>query len=124
MNSNNLMTVGEQPTPKDDFLDLRITRVLLALGITPKVKGYDYLCDAIRYTSLMDGDVYIVKEVYPYVANIYKKNPAAIERDIRYAIGTMREGKIIYRIFGQYRHYSNKEFILLVSRYVNCSYNK
>ena len=123
MNSNttNLATVGEHQHHSEDFLDMKISKVLNALGITPKVKGYDYLHDAIRYMSLNDNDVYIVKELYPYVAEKRGTTPSAVERDIRWAIGKMRQVKIVYRIFGQYRHYSNKEFILLVSRYINCA---
>ena len=73
-------------------LDLsgKISKLLKQLGITPNLKGYLYLRQAIekgvRDPSVFDG---ITKRLYPYIAEQNHTTSTSVERTIRHAIDTV-----------------------------------
>lgn len=73
-------------------LDLagQISKLLKQLGITPNLKGYLYLRQAIemgvRDPSVFDG---ITKRLYPYIAEQNHTTSTSVERTIRHAIDTV-----------------------------------
>ena len=60
---------------------------LLALGISAKLNGYEYLVEAIPYFMAHPG-VSITKELYPAVAALCGSKASQVERSIRSAIQT------------------------------------
>lgn len=66
--------------------DRKVSTMLLALGIPPKLKGYSFLREAIRLYA-EDPDQMITKELYCAVAANCDATPAQVERGIRTAIG-------------------------------------
>lgn len=71
-------------------LSSRISKVLKQLGITPNLKGYLYLRQAIELgvqdPSVFDG---ITKRLYPYIAEKNHATPTSVERTIRHAIDSV-----------------------------------
>lgn len=73
-------------------LDLsgKISKLLKQLGITPNLKGYLYLRQAIeigvRDASVFDG---ITKRLYPHIAEQNHTTSTSVERTIRHAIDTV-----------------------------------
>lgn len=71
-----------RPDPKN-----RISEILLRMGISAKLRGYDYLREAILL-MLKDPAQSLTKELYPGVAALCGAAPIQIERSIRSAIQT------------------------------------
>lgn len=73
--------------PASSRPDLRteVSGVLLALGISTKLRGYAYLREAILETVADPGQS-MTKELYPAVGKICDASPIQVERSIRSAI--------------------------------------
>ena len=64
-----------------------ISRILCSSGITPNMKGFAYLKEAIIMVYLDSDDLNtMTKVVYPNIAKLYITSPRAVERCIRIAI--------------------------------------
>lgn len=64
------------------MINREIYDILVGLGVTPQLKGFTYLCDAI--------DIYypgcsIMKEIYKGVADKHKVTRKSVEKGIWYA---------------------------------------
>lgn len=67
--------------------DSSIKRAVKALGISPSVKGYAYLCRAVQLVCSDREYAYVsADELYETVARENKTNAHCVERDIRTAI--------------------------------------
>lgn len=68
-------------------LDADISVLIRSLGISPHVKGYHYLREAVeivlRDPSAADG---VTKQIYPEIARKFQTNTNNVERAIRYAV--------------------------------------
>lgn len=68
-------------------LEMRITEIILDVGIPAHIKGYRYLRTAITMAvsdiSMMSG---VTKVLYPTIARQYDTTPSRVERAIRHAI--------------------------------------
>lgn len=73
----------EPPQPRNE--DLLVTAVLIKMGFSTKLGGYDYLADAIPLYA-KDPSQAITKELYVSVGQIHGKEAGLIERSIRSAI--------------------------------------
>lgn len=62
-----------------------IANVLLSLGISPKLRGYTYLCEAIGELMTNPGQM-VTKELYPAVGKRCDATREQVERSIRSAI--------------------------------------
>lgn len=105
-------------------LEERISEILIAIGVAPKIKGYGYLREAIRLVALnpkmMSG---VTKGLYPAVAAKYGSSASKVERAIRHAIETAwnRERMdVLHSLFGAKAYLcdvrpTNSEFIALVA---------
>lgn len=103
---------------------LRLTNILLKIGVPVHIKGYNYLREsimmAVNNTDLLN---YITKELYPAVAKKYNTAPNSVERAIRYAVKSVwkKENiKVIEDIFkisklADRKKHTNSEFIALIS---------
>ena len=71
----------------------RIIDVLLDLGITPKLKGFNYIVDAVEY--MLNYKDCNIMEVYDYLSDKYKVNNS--ERNIRHAFSKCDENSLVYK---------------------------
>lgn len=82
----------------------RIRQLLLKLGMSGEISGFDACCYGIEWICLhgnMRGR--ITKELYPYIAQRMNESVQQVERNIRYAIEcTWRDGNqaLIEQYFG------------------------
>lgn len=108
-------------------LNKRVTTILLKLGITPNLKGSDYLKDAIKL-CVKDAPLIhkMMKRLYPKVASINYTTCTRVERVIRHSIDTSwKKGKLVnlndilgVEIVGKYEKLSNSEVISLIANYI------
>lgn len=106
-------------------LDYKINYILSSLGIRHAMKGYQYLMEGIKM-GIEDPESinYITKILYIKLARKFKKTPSVIERNIRSAINSMPLSKYRAIVFSNdMGHYSNKEFILHITHYVQYMMN-
>ncbi len=124
-----LKSRGYEPIDGDthyakNSLDKKIARIFIAIGISSKLKGYQFLREAIKLT--IDNPEIInntTKCLYPKVAELFGTTSSTVERDIRSAIDTAwKRGKIekINSLFGvniynRYEKPTNSEFIALLA---------
>lgn len=87
-----LNQAASAPANAPAHLDLssRISKILKQLGITPNLKGYLYLRQAIEL-GVQDPTVFdgITKRLYPYIAEKNHTTSTSVERTIRHAIDTV-----------------------------------
>lgn len=86
-------------TVKQDFIDdikshnldmgvyQEISKILLLFGITPNLKGYHYIMEAVQL-GMKDKDVFtmLTSHLYYPVAKKYNTTPQKVERCVRHAI--------------------------------------
>ena len=88
-------------------------RVLLTdMGISARLRGYDYIVDAVEIIIDHDGPVFITKDVYPNIAEMYNSKSSRVERCIRTAVKTSCErgnNELLYELFS-YSIDKNKGF--------------
>lgn len=111
-------------TRDGNILEIKITKMLHALGIPSHIKGYQYIREGIL---LMYKNPYIIggitKELYPEVAQKYHTTASRVERAIRHAIEvSWNRGDYEYmeELFGHSVDYdrakpTNSEFIATVA---------
>ncbi len=105
-------------------LEVRITEVILDVGIPAHIKGYRYLRSAIMMAvndiSMMSG---VTKILYPTIAEQYSTTPSRVERAIRHAIEVAWDrGNIdtLHNLFGYSINTAkgkptNSEFIAMIA---------
>lgn len=71
---------------KMKIAELRATYALRELGIPPNLEGYHYLRYGILLTIERHGNVKLMTELYPAIAEKYSTTPARVERSIRNAV--------------------------------------
>lgn len=69
-----------------------VSNMLLALGLSTKLRGYGYLREAILETLRCPGQM-VTKELYPKVGKLCDATGTQVERSIRSAIGKAWEGR-------------------------------
>lgn len=68
-------------------LDLFIGRFFVGMGISPNIKGFNYLRSAIKHTMANPQIISsITKELYPLIAEEFSTTPSKVERAIRHAL--------------------------------------
>lgn len=77
------------------------------MGVPAGINGFEYIADAIEYMDEHGEHVSVTKELYPAIAK--KKNTVAtrVERCIRHAFDTARNGKGDYDLVEKYIGYMN-----------------
>jgi two-component system response regulator (stage 0 sporulation protein A) len=116
--------VTEKYAPRFSFLEPRIKGIFLSIGISPKLKGYRYLCEGIKLAleepNVLNG---VTKMLYPEIGEKCNSSPSKVERAIRNAIQTAWDrGRVdaIRSVFGAHVYLcdekpTNSEFIALVA---------
>ena len=68
----------------------KIQDSLLELGVTPNLKGFSYICDAVEMIS-KEGRIKVTY-IYDKIARDNNENMMRVERAIRHAISHVNEG--------------------------------
>ncbi len=116
-------------------MDLRkyIAKNLVYLGISPKMKGYDYLKEAVCLCYMDDTmSRNLTKKLYPTIAEKFNTKSCDVERNIRSAIeSAYRNGGLLNLntyfnviIYTQDRRLTNGEFIGIVLEKVKLELNE
>ncbi|MBQ7116451.1 MAG: sporulation transcription factor Spo0A [Clostridia bacterium] len=78
--------ISQQQKPPHE-INVTITEALHRIGISPSIKGFCYVREAIRLIIENPQMLHsVTASLYPTVAKTYKCAPANVERAIRYAI--------------------------------------
>lgn len=67
----------------------KIRKLVKSLGVTPDLKGYNYIISAIEIICKNNIDCKVSKDVYPVVARMYGSTPSRVERSIRHCVGKL-----------------------------------
>jgi two-component system response regulator (stage 0 sporulation protein A) len=70
-------------------LDLLVADIISGFGISPKIKGYSYLKEAVLF--VFDKSTFglsVTKDIYPAIAHSHDSTASCVERAIRHAIAT------------------------------------
>lgn len=112
-------------------LELDVTNLLLEIGISAHIKGYQYIREGIML-SFYDKNMlhYITKCLYPTIAKKYKTTSSSVERTIRHAIEVaFRRGnrQVLEEIFSnticsKKTKPTNSEFIALLTDKLRLEY--
>ncbi len=110
--------------PADENSADEIGSLFLAIGIPAHIKGYQYLCEAVRMVcedrALLSR---ITKELYPGVARRFSTSASKVERAMRHAIEVAwNRGRLDavnslygYRVFTPEDKPTNGEFIAVIA---------
>lgn len=113
-----------------ESLEKIVTSLMLQLGITANLMGYEYIRTAVLLV-IQDEKLKknVTKGLYLEIANKYNSTPSRVERAMRHAIGTsfkrIENFEIVYKIFGNSRSKfkpTNTEYISAVADYVLQNY--
>ncbi|MBS7402288.1 MAG: sporulation initiation factor Spo0A C-terminal domain-containing protein [Oscillospiraceae bacterium] len=114
--------------PKPDeggsgYIECKIERKLLDLGIPPHVKGFLYIREAVKMLLENEGKIFgITKILYPDIAKLHNTTSTRVERAIRHSIElSWSRGADISKIFGSGmgNKPSNAEFLAFLSRTIS-----
>ena len=64
----------------------RLQNMLIELGITPNLTGFDYICDMVEAISEDKERTFQITQLYKKVGEKHGKNWPMVERAIRHAI--------------------------------------
>jgi len=74
-------------TSETKNIEIRITNTLLAIGLTPHLKGFHYIRTAVILTYFNPDYINnVTKLLYPQVAAQHNTTPSRVEKSIRHAI--------------------------------------
>lgn len=118
---------------KEYNLDKKLVDILLSVGISANLQGYQFLKESIKLA--IDNPRYIssiTKIMYPTIASKYKTTACRVERAIRHALEvSFNKGKIInineifgLKIFDKYEKPTNSEFVALVADRLSLEINR
>ncbi len=76
-------------------LETKFSAFLISEGITPNIKGYTYLLEALQkvYADRTYLEGRITTALYPEIARKCNTTPSKVERAIRFAISKTKEFK-------------------------------
>ncbi len=101
----------------------RVTDILNIIGIPHRLKGYNFLREAVLLT-IQDADMisHVTKKLYPAVAEKFNTTPNCIDRNIRHALNITwkrREMLVLEKFIGHGKLVltskpTNSEFIAVI----------
>jgi len=89
-------SVASNRQNKEMNLEIKIAKILHKIGISPNIRGYYYMSEAIMMV-VNDSDVinYVTEKIYGAIARRYNAAPSSVERAMRHAIeGAWKRGNI------------------------------
>lgn len=87
----------------------KIEDALLAMGIPTRIKGFNYIADAIKIFDERGTNIGITKELYPTIEKKNNTTPSRAERAIRHAFEVARSPKGNYDVVEKYIGFMNCE---------------
>jgi len=107
-----------------DLINAKVCNLIKKIGISPNLKGYKYVRDAIiEYLSVKEYLDMPISEIYKKLAQLYNTKPMCVERNIRNAIEIAwirGDVSTINSVFGYSVHAdkgkpTNSEFIAMIA---------
>lgn len=97
----------------------KIKARLKSLGVSPKLKGYQYAADAVEMLIAQDK-AYKITELYRAVAELNNSTSNRVERAIRHAVGTIDHNAEAAKTFDAILHYekskpTNSDFLFTIA---------
>lgn len=90
----------------------RVGDLLFSVGISPSLKGFQYIIDAVLLYEQDNNQP--ITNIYVDVASKYKATPTSVERAMRSAFAKMdRKSEKVIDIFGEYAS-TNKEYVAII----------
>ena len=84
---NNFTNTSINIPDEDDSFESKITNIMHTVGIPARVKGYQYIREAILLFINNTGSCNkITKDIYPEIAKKFNSTPSRVERAIRHAL--------------------------------------
>lgn len=109
---------------KTNNIDRRLVDILLSVGISANLQGYNFLKESIKLAIREPKSINsITKFLYPTIADKFNTTSCRVERAIRHALEvSFNKGKIIMlndifglKIFNNQEKPTNSEFVALVA---------
>lgn len=89
-----------------------ITRQMHGKGLEEQWTGTRLMREAVAYVVERPGleQVYMTKELYPYLAKLAGRTPESVERAMRYAVHNacpgQTVGEVVYELAAKVRYYA------------------
>ena len=118
---------------KTTNLDRRLVDILLSVGISANLQGYNYLKESIKLAINEPKSINaITKVLYPTVASKFNTTSCRVERAIRHALEvSFNKGKMVLlndifglKIFGKQEKPTNSEFVALIADKLSIEFKK
>ena len=92
-------------------MDRKVEDVLIELGISPKLAGFDYICSAVRHINNNKGKQKRVCKIYELVAEEIGTKPDRIEKCIRHAFSKVNTKSETYQKYIGIRETTNSALL-------------
>lgn len=89
--------------------------VLLELGITPNLKGFEYICRGVEILQEKEGRIKVVDGLYVQIAEEYNTKKQRVERAIRHAISKVEKDGDPWRKYIGIHHATNSSFLFILA---------
>lgn len=93
----------------------RVKLILVACGMNPSLKGFNYVISALNYLDEDSSNEVTLNEIYTKIGRENGVSRSAVERDIRYALTKTRSDVWDYKMCNKYigfHHTSNLATLL------------
>ena len=109
---------------KNRTLDKKLVDILLSVGISANLQGYNFLKESIKLAIINPKCISaITKYLYPTIADRFNTTSCRVERAIRHALEvSYNKGKIVVlneifglKIFDKNEKPTNSEFVALIA---------
>lgn len=81
--------------------------VLIELGITPNLSGFNYICKAVEIINASKERIRIVDGLYADIAKEFNTTKIRVERAIRHAISKMDKESEAYKKYLGIKEHTN-----------------
>ena len=100
---------------------MKIKSILLELGITPNLKGFKCICEAVSY--IIENDNAKIKDVYEYVAKNLGYAIPNVERAIRHCISKANKTSETWDKYIGCKKVTNSTFLFILALKLEDKYN-
>lgn len=94
-------------------MDKKIKNVLIELGITPNLKGFNCIVEAVGY--IMENNDVKTTDVYEHVANTLGYKAANVERTIRHCVLNADKNSESWRRYIGIKRANNSTFLFVLA---------
>lgn len=94
-------------------MDKKIKSILLELGITPNLKGFKCICEAVKYIS--ENEDAGTTDVYEHVAKRFNYEISHVERAVRHSISKADKNSEAWDRYVGYKKVTNSTFLWVLA---------